>query len=168
MKVSISQVTINDISMDESTYFIIVIIIVFVIIIVIIIIIIIIIIVIIIITTSGEFLMVLNWSLSKSLQVSKTLLSILADLNNAVVWMFITCPLISKSFCPIINPSATVARAPITIGINVTFMFHGFFNSLGRSRYLSFFSLSFNFTQWSAGTAKSTILQVLFFCFWLL
>ena len=32
-----------------------------------------------------------------------------------------------------------------------------------RARYLSFFSLSFNFTLWSAGTAKSTILQVLFF-----
>ena len=28
---------------------------------------------------------------------------------------------------------------------------------------LSFFSLSFNFTLWSPGTAKSTILQVLFF-----
>ena len=30
-------------------------------------------------------------------------------------------------------------------------------------RYLSFFSLSFSFSLWSAGTAKSTILQVLFF-----
>ena len=38
-----------------------------------------------------------------------------------------------------------------------------FFNSLARSRYLSFFSLSFNFTLWSAGTDKSTIMQVLFF-----
>ena len=35
--------------------------------------------------------------------------------------------------------------------------------SLARFRYLFFFSLSFNFTLWSAGTAKSTILQVLFF-----
>ena len=41
--------------------------------------------------------------------------------------------------------------------------FHSFFNSLGWSRYLSFFSHSFNFTMWSAGTAKSTILQVLSF-----
>ena len=32
-----------------------------------------------------------------------------------------------------------------------------------RWRYLFFFSLSFNFNLWSAGTAKSTILQVLFF-----
>ena len=42
-------------------------------------------------------------------------------------------------------------------------MFHSFFNSLARSRYLSFFSHSFSFILWSAGTAKSTILQVLFF-----
>ena len=41
-------------------------------------------------------------------------------------------------------------------------MFHSFFNSLARSRYLSFFSLSFRFILWSAGTAKSTILQILF------
>ena len=108
--------------------------------------------------------MVSHWSLrdSKSPQVSRTLLSILADFNNAVVWMVSTCPLISKSSNPFINPLVTVQRAPITIGINVTFMFHSFFNSLARLRYLSFFSLFFNFTLWSAGTAKSTISQILF------
>ena len=53
-------------------------------------------------------------------------------------------------------------NTPITIGTIVTFMFHSFFNSLARSRYLSFFSLSFRFILWSAGTAKSTILQILF------
>ena len=42
-------------------------------------------------------------------------------------------------------------------------MFHSFFNSLERSRYLSFFSLPFNFIQRSAEIAKSTILQVLYF-----
>ena len=42
-------------------------------------------------------------------------------------------------------------------------MFHSFFNSLARSRYLSFFSLSFSFILWSTGTAKPTILQVLFY-----
>ena len=44
-------------------------------------------------------------------------------------------------------------------------MFHRFFNSLVRSRYLSFFSHSFSFILWSAGTAKSTILQILFYLF---
>ena len=53
-------------------------------------------------------------------------------------------------------------NAPITYGRIVTFMFHRFFNSLARSRYLSFFSLSFKFILWSAWTAKSTILQILF------
>ena len=38
-----------------------------------------------------------------------------------------------------------------------------FFNSPARSMYLSFFSFSFSFTLWSAGTAKATIRQVLLF-----
>ena len=42
-------------------------------------------------------------------------------------------------------------------------MFHSFFNSLARSRYLSFFSHSFSSILWSARTEKSTILQILFF-----
>ena len=41
-----------------------------------------------------------------------------------------------------------------------------FFSSLARSRYSLFFSLSFIYTPWSVRTAKSTIRQVLFFC-WL-
>ena len=107
--------------------------------------------------------MVFHWSLidSKSLQVSRTCLSILAILNNAVVWMVSTRLPTSKSTSPFDNPLVTVPKALITIGIIVTFMFHSFFNSLGR--YLSFFSHSFSFILWSAGTAKSTIFQVLFF-----
>ena len=87
--------------------------------------------------------MVFRWSVSdsKSPQVSRTLLSILVDLNNAVVWMVLTRPLISKSSSPFNNPLVTVPRAPITTGINATFMFHVFFNSRARSRYLSLFSL---------------------------
>ena len=115
--------------------------------------------------------MVFYWSLSdsKSPQVSRTLLSILAVFNNAVVWMVSTRPPTSKSSIPFSNPLVTVPNAPITIGIIFTCMFHGFFSSLARSRYLSFFSLSFCFILWSAGTAKSTILQVFFFFFcWLL
>ena len=54
-------------------------------------------------------------------------------------------------------------KAPITIDIIVTFLFHSFFFiSLARSRYLSLFSHSFSFILWSAGTAKSTILQIFF------
>ena len=118
--------------------------------------------------------MVFHWSLSdsKSPQVSRTLLSILAVLNNAVVWMVSTRPPTPKSSSPFNNPLVTVPKAPVTIGIIVTFMFHSFFNSLGRLRCLSFFSHSFSFILCSAVTAKSTILQIFFFffccCCWLL
>ena len=110
--------------------------------------------------------MVFHWSLSDSKsQVSRTRLRILAILSNAVVWIVSTRPPTSKSSWPFNNPLVIVPNAPITIGTIVTFMFHGFFNSLARSKYLSFFSLSFKFILWSAGTAKSTILQILFFVF---
>ena len=114
--------------------------------------------------------MVFHWSLSdsKSPQVSRTRLRILAVLSNAVVWIVSTRPPTSKISRPFNNPLFIVPIAPITIGTIVTFMFHSFFNSLTRSRYLSFFSLSFRFILWSAGTAKSTILQILFFFYWLL
>ena len=77
--------------------------------------------------------------------------------------MVSTHPPTSKSSSPFSNPWVTAPKAPITIGVIVTCMFHSFFNSLARSRYLSFFSHSFSFILWSAGTAKSTILQVLVF-----
>ena len=110
-------------------------------------------------------LMIFHWRLSdgKCPQVSRTLLSILAVFNNAVVWMVSTRPPTSKSSSPFNNPLVTVPKAPI-----VTFMFHIFFNSLARSRYLSVFSHSFSFILWSAGTAKLTILQIFLFFFFLL
>ena len=109
--------------------------------------------------------MVFHWSLSesKSPQVSRTLLSILTVLSNAVIWIVSTCPPTPKSSRTFNNPLVIVPKAPITIDTIVTFMCHSFFNSLARSRFLSFFSHSFSFILWSAGTAKSTILQILFF-----
>ena len=91
--------------------------------------------------------MVSHWGLSynKSSQVSRSLLSILADLNNAVVVMVSTRPLISKTAIPCTNPLVTVPRPPITVGITVTFMFHSLFSSLERSRYLSLFFFFFFF-----------------------
>ena len=77
----------------------------------------------------------------------RTFLSILVDLNNTGVWMVSTRPLISMSSCPWTNPFLTAPRAPIETGLTVTFMFNGLFNSLTRSRYSSFFSLSSNFNQ---------------------
>ena len=108
--------------------------------------------------------MVFLWSLSdsKSPQICRTLLSILAVLSNVVIWIVSTRPPISKSSRPFNNP---VSKESITLGTIVTFMFHSFFNSLARSRYLSFFSDSFSFILWSTRTAKLTILQIFFFFF---
>ena len=65
--------------------------------------------------------MVFHWGLSgsKSPQVSRTLLTILAVLNNAVVWMVSIRPFISKSTSSFTKPSLTVLKAPITTGSKV-------------------------------------------------
>ena len=96
---------------------------------------------------------------SKSPQVFSNLLSILADFNNVVVGVISTCPFVSKSSSSCTNPLVSEPRAPI--GITFTLMFHIFFCSQARSRHLSFFSFSFNFTLWS-GRRKSPI-SLLFF-----
>ena len=107
--------------------------------------------------------MVSYWSLSegKSPQVFRNLLSILDDLNNAIVWM--------------VSTRALIPPAPLTI---LWWLFRAnwlklmlpsfscsiaFFSFLAISRYLSLFSFYFNFTQWSAMTAKSTIRQAFLF-----
>ena len=84
--------------------------------------------------------MVFHWSLSdnKSPQVPRTLLSILADLNNAVIWTVSIRPVISKSSCPCTNLLMTVPRSPITIDIIIPFMFHSFFQFRSSFRILSF------------------------------
>ena len=73
--------------------------------------------------------MIFHWRLSdsKSPQVSRTLLSILAVLNYAVVWMVSIHPPTFKSSSPFSNPLVTVSKEPITIAIIVTCMFHSFF-----------------------------------------
>ena len=68
----------------------------------------------------------LNLSDSKFHQISRTLLSILTDLNIFVVWMIPIRPPISNSSSPLSILLVTVPSAPITIGITVTFMFNSF------------------------------------------
>ena len=86
--------------------------------------------------------MAFYWSLSdsKSPQVSRTRLRILAVFSNAVVWIISTRPPTSKSTRPFNNPLVSVPNASITISTIVSFMFHSFFNSLARSRYLSYYN----------------------------
>ena len=82
--------------------------------------------------------MVFHWGLSesKSPQVARTLSSILADVNNVVNGRFSTHPLMSKSSSLFINLSVTVPRAPITFGINVSLMFHSFFQFTSKFQLL--------------------------------
>ena len=100
--------------------------------------------------------MVFQWNLSKSKspQVSRTLICILADLNYAIVWMVSTCPLFSKSSSLFINSLGFVPYALITIGISNIFL-SIFSSSLAKSRYLSLFSLSFNSTCGLLGRRRS-------------
>ena len=102
-------------------------------------------------------LTVFHWSLSdsKSPKVFKTLLSIVADLVNAVVWKVSVRPVIFMSSSPLTKLLESVVNAPIITGITITFIFQNFFSSLARSKYLSLFLLSLIFTQWSTGMAIS-------------
>ena len=115
--------------------------------------------------------MVFHWSLSdtKSPQVSRTLLSILAVLNNDVVWMLSTRPPTSRSSRPFNNSLITVPKAPITTGIIVTFMFHRFFSILwqGRGTYPLFHTLSVLFYG-QLGQQSRQFCKFTFFCCWLL
>ena len=64
-----------------------------------------------------------HWNLneSKSSQVSRTLLSILADLSNAEVWMISIRSPFSR---PFMKPFEIVPSTPIIIRITVSFIFH--------------------------------------------
>ena len=60
-------------------------------------------------------LMIFDWSVSdsKAPQVFRTLLSILSDLNNGIVWRVSTRLLISKSSSLCTSPLVTVPIAPV-------------------------------------------------------
>ena len=92
--------------------------------------------------------MVFHWSLKecKSPQIFRTLI-ILDDLKKCCNLDGLVLQSLHQSFGDL--PSTL-----ITIGINVTFMFHRFCSSLGMSKYLSLFQPSFSFTLWSAGKPK--------------
>ena len=61
-----------------------------------------------------RLIVAVHWSLciSKSSPVSRTLPSILADLNDALVWMVSILPLISISFSVLSKTLKTVPSAP--------------------------------------------------------
>ena len=98
---------------------------------------------------------------SKSPQVSRTLLSILANLNNAVgSFDGLSSSSDFQLFQFPYHAFETILIASVITSIPV---FHSFLNSLERFKYLSLFLFSLIFTLWSAGMAKITIQLVYFF-----
>ena len=93
-------------------------------------------------------------------QVSRTLRSIPANLNPAVVCRVSILHLISSSFSLFSKLFGTVTSAPITVSITIHPLF--FFCSLTWYMYLFIFSLCLIFTLWSIVIAKSTCGQILF------
>ena len=107
---------------------------------------------------------------SKSLQVSRTLLSILADLNNTLVWIVSTCPLISKSSCPRTNPFVTLYKEyqlQSLLQSPSCYMFCVFFSSLAKFMHLSLFSLFFQFYRVINRNGKVQYSVGSLFCCWL-
>ena len=125
------------------------------------------IIIIIIIILLLSLMMVFHWSLRdrESPQVSRSLLSILVDLNNDVFWMVSSYPLIYKPSSPFSNPLRIAPSAPNTIGIIVTFVFQSFFLFSSKVKVLICLFAFFQFYSVVCRNTKSTIRQVIYFFF---
>ena len=109
------------------------------------------------------------WVTASFLKFFRTLLSILAVLNNAVVRIGSIRPPTVKSSSPFNNPLVTVSKAPIRIGIIVTFMFLSFFffqfSSKVEVLILLFTSFPF-YSMVSRDSKFDNFANSLFFC-WL-
>ena len=112
--------------------------------------------------------MVFHWSLSdsKSPQVSRTLLSILTDLNNDICKLDGFCLSYFQVLQFLYQSFGDCIKSTNYKWYHRNFHVPQFFNSRTKSRSLFFFIVYFSFTLWSVGRVKSTIRQVLlFFCF---
>ena len=100
---------------------------------------------------------------------SRTLLNILADFNNAVIFMVLILPS-NFQFRQFLFP-AFRDRSPKKNLYNCFYSYFillSFFSSPIGSRYLLILSLPLTFTWWSTDTAKSTRWHLLFLFFFLL
>ena len=90
-------------------------------------------------------------------QVSRTLLSIPADQNNAVVWMVSSGPQISDSFSLSYQAFGDCSERTSYNWLHCHLQFPKIFSSQVRSMYLSSLFTFFYFTLWFVSKAKSTI-----------
>ena len=109
-----------------------------------------------------------SWSftgvwVTASLLKSPGLFSVFYLLNNVVVWMVSTRPPTSKSSSPFSYCTKSTNYNWYNCHLHVPY----FFQFPSKVEVFILLFTFFQFILWSAGTAKSTILQVLFFC-WLL
>ena len=86
---------------------------------------------------------VFHWGLrdSKSSRVSRTHLSILDDFSSAMVWVVSILSLVYNLVNLLSKRLGNFPRAPTTIAITVTIMFHSLFSSRARSKLLLLSSL---------------------------
>ena len=106
-----------------------------------------------------------QWSLNdrKSPQVSRTLLGIMVDLDNAIIWIISTFPLISKSTSPFTNPLEIILSALITIHIIITFIFSSIFQLSSKVYVLISLFTFFQFFSVIRRDGYSSIRQIFFF-----
>ena len=87
--------------------------------------------------------------------VSRTLLSILADFSNSVVWIVSILPMIYSSSSLFSRFWGIVSRAKSIIGITITFVFHRLFSSLARSMYLYSFIVIYSMLVFTSAISGS-------------
>ena len=103
--------------------------------------------------TSGEFshkrnLLCFPWGLSDGKSQIFRTLSIMADLNDALVWIVSILPTISKCFNLLSNPLGTIPSALTTISITVT---HRFFKFSGKIQVFVYLFVFFYFYSMVGG-----------------
>ena len=101
---------------------------------------------------------------SKSFQDTRTIRSIFADLNIAVVWIVSLLLFISNSPSLFSKPLGTVPSWPTKIGNTVILMLHRFFGTLATSKNFFIVSFYFLFNLLFAVTVKFTRWHLLFHC----
>ena len=70
---------------------------------------------------------------------SRTLLSIMTELNTAIIRMVLLVLLFPSHPVPFTNPSGIVLTAPIIVDITITFISHSFSSSHANIKHLSLF-----------------------------